>query len=86
MTLSDGSTIPSRCVIWGGGLKAESLAEHAGVGTGAGGRIDVGGDLSVPGHPNVFVAGDLALSGGEETITGHENVAFEFVKKHLKPR
>ena len=36
-----GSTIKTRCVIWGGGLKAAPVAAAAGLPQGKGGRIDV---------------------------------------------
>ena len=60
MTLSDGSTILTRCVVWGGGLKAAPIAAAAGLPQGKGGRIDVEPDLTVPGFPGVLVIGDIA--------------------------
>ncbi len=58
--LSDGTSIPSRCVVWAGGLMAASLAGASGLGVGRGGRIDVREDLTVEGVPGVYVAGDIA--------------------------
>jgi NADH dehydrogenase len=58
--LSDGTTIPTHCVIWGGGLMAAPLAENVGIGQGRGGRIDVEPDLTVPEFPNVYGIGDFA--------------------------
>jgi NADH:ubiquinone reductase (H+-translocating) len=58
--LSDGSTIPTRCVVWAGGLMAAPLAGASGLGVGSGGRIDVREDLTVEGAPGVYVAGDIA--------------------------
>lgn len=60
VVLSDGSTINSRLVVWGGGEKAAAIAERCGLPQGHGGRIDVGPDLGVPGFPNVFALGDVA--------------------------
>ena len=60
MTLSDGTTVPTRCVIWGGGLTAAPIASAAGLPTGRGGRIDVLPDLTVAGVPGVYVVGDIA--------------------------
>ncbi len=60
VTLSDGSTIKTRCVVWGGGLKAAPIAGTSGMAQGRGGRIDVGPDLAVAGFPGVYVAGDIA--------------------------
>jgi NADH:ubiquinone reductase (H+-translocating) len=58
--LSDGTTIPTHCVIWAGGLMAAPLATRLGVAQGRGGRIDVEPDLTVPDHPKVYAVGDLA--------------------------
>jgi NADH:quinone reductase (non-electrogenic) len=60
VVLSDGDTIDTRCVIWGGGLEAAPLAAASGLPQGRGGRIDVHDDLTVEGFPGVFVVGDLA--------------------------
>jgi NADH dehydrogenase len=60
VTLSDGSTLATRCVIWGGGIAAAPLAGAAGLPTSRGGRIDVEPDLTVEGFPGVYVVGDIA--------------------------
>jgi NADH:quinone reductase (non-electrogenic) len=60
VTLADGTTIATRCVIWGGGIKAPSLAAAAGVPLGRGGRIEVQPDLTVEGMPGVYAVGDVA--------------------------
>jgi len=60
VNLSDGSTIRTRCVIWGGGLKAAAIAGSAGLPQGRGGRIDVDTDFTVDGLPGVYVIGDIA--------------------------
>jgi NADH dehydrogenase len=60
VVLSDGGTIPTRCVIWGGGIKAAPLAGHSGLQQGHGGRIDVQPDLTVPGRPGIYAVGDIA--------------------------
>jgi NADH dehydrogenase len=60
VTLSDGTTIRTRCVVWGGGIKAPSLAARAGLPQGRAGRIDVAPDLSVEGFEGVYAAGDVA--------------------------
>ena len=36
--LSDGTVIPTRCVIWGGGIKAAPVAADGGLAQGTGGR------------------------------------------------
>jgi NADH:ubiquinone reductase (H+-translocating) len=53
-------------VIWAAGVKASPLGEvvarRAGVETDRVGRVRVGPDLALPGYPEVFVIGDLALT------------------------
>ena len=60
VTLADGSTIRTRCVIWGGGIMAPAVAGAAGVAQGRGGRIDVLPDLTVDGAPGIYAIGDVA--------------------------
>lgn len=60
VTLSDGSTILTRCVIWGGGLMAAPIAGSSGLPQGRGGRIDVRPDFTVDGFPGVLAIGDVA--------------------------
>jgi NADH dehydrogenase len=59
-TLGDGTVLRTRCVVWGGGIKAPPLAATAGLPQGRGGRIDVRPDLAVEGFPGVYVVGDAA--------------------------
>jgi NADH dehydrogenase len=64
--LSDGSTINTRCVVWGGGLMAAPIAGTSGLPQGRGGRIDVRPDFTVEGFPGVLVIGDIAnIPAGE---------------------
>jgi NADH dehydrogenase len=60
VTLSDGSAIKTRCVVWGGGLMAAPVASASGLPQGRGGRIDVGPDFFVPGWAGVLAIGDIA--------------------------
>ena len=60
VTLSDGSTIKTRCVVWGGGLMAAPVASATGMPQGRGGRIDVGPDFRIKGFPGVLAIGDIA--------------------------
>jgi len=56
--------VPARVVLWAAGVRASSLAGILAAATGAevdrSGRIVVGPDLSVAGHPGIFVIGDMA--------------------------
>jgi NADH dehydrogenase len=60
VTLADGTTIPTRCVVWGGGIMAPPLAAASGLPRGRGGRIEVQPDLSVEDMPGVYAIGDVA--------------------------
>ena len=60
VTTSDGSTILTRTVVWGGGIMAAPLAAKSGLPQGRGGRINVQPDLTVEGFPGVYVLGDFA--------------------------
>jgi len=52
--------IAARTVLWAAGVAASPLARDLGVPLDRAGRVIVQPDLSVPGHPAIFVAGDLA--------------------------
>jgi NADH dehydrogenase len=60
VTLSDGSSIKTRCVVWGGGLMAAPVASASGLPQGKGGRIDVGPDFRIKGFPGMLAIGDIA--------------------------
>jgi len=64
--LSDGTELPTRTVIWGGGESADPLAGSCGAAVGHGDRVDVAADLSVPGFPGVFAIGDVANIPGPD--------------------
>lgn len=52
--------IPARTIIWGAGVAASPLGKTLGVPVDRAGRVKVTPELTVPGHPEVFVIGDLA--------------------------
>jgi NADH dehydrogenase len=60
--------IDARTVIWAAGVRASHLADQLADQTGAeadrSGRLTVNGDLTLPGHPEVFALGDLAAVPG----------------------
>jgi len=64
VTLADGTRIDSATVLWAAGVKASPLGSMLGAEVDRTGRVVVDPDLSVPGHPNVFVVGDLATTPG----------------------
>lgn len=52
--------IPARTCVWAAGVAASPLSQTLGVPLDRSGRVVVGSDLTIPGHPEVFVIGDLA--------------------------
>jgi NADH dehydrogenase len=60
--------IPAKTVLWAAGVQASSFARKVATATGAevdrNGRVKVGPDLTVPGHPELFVIGDAAIQPG----------------------
>lgn len=65
--LKSGETIPTHTVIWAAGLKANPVAQSLGVELGRGGRVPVEADLSLAGHPEVFVVGDISQATDAKT-------------------
>ena len=57
--------IEARTVIWGAGVMASPAGAWLNAETDRVGRVKVSPDLSVPGHPDVFVIGDTALIDDE---------------------
>jgi NADH dehydrogenase len=56
--------LQTRTIVWAAGVKASPAGEWLGVESDRVGRVKVKADLSVPGHPNVFVIGDAAAATG----------------------
>jgi NADH dehydrogenase len=54
--------IPTRAVFWAAGNQASPLARDLGVPLDRAGRVLAEADLSVPGHKEIFVAGDVAVA------------------------
>jgi len=52
--------VAAKTVLWAAGVAASPLGRLLGAPLDRAGRVQVAPDLSVPGHPEVFVAGDLA--------------------------
>ena len=99
VVLSDGSEILTRCVVWGGGIQASTVAGNSGLTSGRGGTLTAEPDLSAEGHPNVFVVGDIAAIpdasgeilpqlGSVAMQAGHwaaENILADMTGKPRKP-
>jgi NADH:ubiquinone reductase (H+-translocating) len=99
VTLGDGSTIRTHCVVWGGGIQAPEVAVHGDLPRGRGGRIDVQPDLTVAGLDGVYAIGDVANIAGpggeplpqlgsvalQSGVCAAENILADAAGKHRKP-
>jgi NADH dehydrogenase len=56
--------LSAKTVVWAAGVAASPLGASLGAELDRSGRVRVAPDLSVPGHPEIFVAGDLAAVDG----------------------
>jgi NADH:ubiquinone reductase (H+-translocating) len=69
----DSYTINTRCVVWAAGVAASplgrQLAQALDVACDRAGRVTVEPDLSLPGHPEISVIGDLAAA--KSYVKGH---------------
>lgn len=61
LQLADGTRIESANIIWAAGVAAHPLTQKLGVPLDKAARVKVNPDLSLPGHPEVFAIGDMAL-------------------------
>ncbi len=59
--LAGGEIIHAGNILWAAGVSATPLSKKLGVELDRAGRVKVNPDLSVPGHPEIFAIGDLAL-------------------------
>ncbi len=61
-----GETIEAGTILWAAGVAAVPLGKSLGAPLDAQGRVKVNADLTVPGHPEVFVIGDMATHAGAD--------------------
>ena len=74
----DGERINAATIIWGAGVSASSAGKWLGAEVDRAGRVKVASDLSIPGHPNVFVIGDTASTiQNEKPLPGVAQVAMQ---------
>jgi NADH dehydrogenase len=57
---TNGGRIDASTIIWAAGVTASPAARWLGAEADRAGRVKVGPDLSLPGHPEIFVVGDTA--------------------------
>jgi NADH dehydrogenase len=100
VTIREGGrteTIPTRTILWAAGVLASPLgrilAAKAGATLDKAGRVIVEPDLTVPGHPEIFVIGDLAnfsyqtgkpLPGVAQTAIQGGRYAAKAIKRRLR--
>lgn len=82
LVLANGTRIESANMIWAAGVAANPLARLLGVELDRAGRVRVSPDLSVPGHPEVFVVGDMAVVQGHDgrTVPGVSPAAIQMAR------
>ncbi|MGH2353024.1 MAG: NAD(P)/FAD-dependent oxidoreductase [Chloroflexota bacterium] len=75
----EGEAVPTRTALWAAGVAASPLARSLGVTLDRSGRVPVEPDLTLPGHPQVYVIGDLALftHQGGKPLPGVAQVAIQ---------
>ena len=74
----NGERIPSRTVIWTAGVEPSPAARWLGAVADRAGRVRVQRDLTVPGHPDIFVIGDVAaLEQDGRALPGVAQVAMQ---------
>src|ERR1700729_428987 len=83
LAAADGTrtTVGARSVVWAAGVTASPLAgllaEATGAETDRAGRVLVEPDLSLPGHPEVFAAGDMITVRDSPALPGVAPVAMQ---------
>jgi NADH:ubiquinone reductase (H+-translocating) len=63
--LENGRSIRAANIVWAAGVAASPLTKKLGAELDRAGRVKVNPDLSLPGRPEVFAVGDMALVSGE---------------------
>ena len=87
-------TIASQCKVWAAGVQASELGKLLADATGAeadrSGRVVVGKDLTLPGHPEIFVLGDMmsvpGVPGVAQGAIQSARFAADTVKARLRGR
>jgi NADH dehydrogenase len=74
-TLSNGTTLYSRCLVWAAGVKGMALKGLPASSVLPNNRIRVDAFNRIPGMANAFAIGDVALMQGEQSPKGHPQVA-----------
>lgn len=77
--LANGEIIRAGNILWAAGVSATSLTKKLGVELDKSGRVKVNPDLSLPGHPELFAIGDMALvlDGNGKPVPGVSPAAMQ---------
>jgi NADH dehydrogenase len=67
VTLKSGETLKAHTLVWGAGLQGNPLVESLALDLERGNRIGVGPELTLSGHPEVYVVGDVAAITDSKT-------------------
>jgi NADH dehydrogenase FAD-containing subunit len=80
--------VPARTVLWAAGVAASPAARWLKAAQDRSGRVEVEADLSLPGHPEIFVIGDTALVAGNPLpgIAPAAKQAGQYVGKVIRMR
>ncbi len=78
--------IAAGTILWAAGVAASPLGASLGVATDRAGRVIVQPDLTIPGHPEIFVIGDLASLPGPDgkPLPGVAQVAIQMGRHAAK--
>ena len=76
--IANGERIASKTVIWTAGVAPSPAGKWLGVETDRAGRVKIQEDLTVPGHPEIFVVGDtMTLNQNGKPLPGVAQVAMQ---------
>jgi NADH dehydrogenase len=78
--------IEAKTVLWAAGVASSPLGKALGAPLDRAGRVKVEPDLSVPGHPEIYVIGDLAAVGGVPGIAPAAKQMGSHVALNIKNR
>jgi NADH dehydrogenase len=78
VVVGDGERIDAGTIVWAAGLKASPLTARLGAELDRTGRVKVEPDLTVPGHPEIYVLGDLVhLEQDDHLLPGVAQTALQ---------
>jgi len=82
--LDSGEILRAGNILWAAGVSATALTKKLGVELDKAGRVKVHPDLSVPGHPEIFAIGDMALVlNGDGTLVPGVSPAAMQMGRHV---